>query len=38
VVDVRLRVEAGHLAERDDGGEEDREDEGTDPNDPIRWH
>ena len=38
VVDVRLRVEAGDVAKRHHDREEDREDEGRDPNDPIRWH
>ncbi len=38
MVDVRLSVEAGHVAQRDDDGEEDREDEGSDPNGLVRWH
>jgi hypothetical protein len=38
MVDVWLSIDAGHVAERDDEGEEEREDEGTDPNGFIRWH
>jgi hypothetical protein len=38
MMDVRLPVDARHVAERNDDGEEDREDEGPDPNGSIRWH
>jgi hypothetical protein len=38
MVDVWLPVDARHVAERDDEEKEEREDERTDPNGPIRWH